>query len=149
MNTFVVDADGTDSQEALAEIAEIAHERGLVNDEYESALLEREETYPTGLDLPNREYGIAIPHANPEYVTEHSLLLSLPDTPVEFASMDDPTKTVDVRVILLLVVKDEEEYPDFLSSLISLFQEDSVASLVEDGRSEALLDRIVTECVPE
>lgn len=149
MNTFVVGTDGDDSEEALSEIAQFARERGLVDDEYAQALLEREQAYPTGLPLPNRDYGIAIPHANPEYVNEHSLVLSVPDTPVTFDSMDDPAETVDARAILLLVVKDEDEYPDFLSSLISMFQRDSIATLVEDGRAEELLDRIIEECVPE
>lgn len=136
---------GTD-REALEELAAHAAEKGYVVTGYREALLEREAAYPTGLDVPTAEFGIAIPHADPDYVTEQAVLLGLPEAPVEFASMDDPERSVAAEVVVLLLVTDEEGYATFLSNLVQLFRDDDFVAMVRSGDGDGLLDLIVERC---
>lgn len=137
---------GTD-REALAELAAHARDQGYVEAGYEEALLAREAEFPTGLDVPAAEFGIAIPHADPDHVTEGAVLLGLPERPVPFRSMDDPEEAVDAEAVVLLLVTEEEGYAAFLSNLANLFREDAFVEAVRAGDGEALLDLVVERCL--
>lgn len=147
MKTDCVELTAGTDREALEELAAHAAEKGYVVTGYREALLEREAAFPTGLDVPTAEFGVAIPHADPDYVTEQAVLLGLPEEPVEFASMDDPERSVAAEAIVLLLVTDEEGYATFLSNLAELFRDEEFVALVRAGDGEGLLDLLVERCL--
>jgi PTS system galactitol-specific IIA component len=131
-------------ESVLSELGEHAFAKGWVEEAYIDALLEREESYPTGLEIPNETYayGIAIPHADPEYVSEQALLLGVPADSVTFHSMDDKDKEIAVHAIILLLIKDTDEYTTFLSNLTDLFQDGEFAEHIRDRDADALMNMI-------
>lgn len=132
---------------ALRKMGEHAFENGFVKESYVDALLEREEEFPTGLEIPPESLGLAIPHADPEHVNEEIFILGVPEEPVEFRSMEDPDETVEAELVLLLVIKETEGYTQFLSSLTKLFQGEEFLKLAREKNEEKILDLVVEKCI--
>lgn len=65
-------------------------EKGYVKSTYIDAVLEREKTLPTGLDIG--EMCVAIPHTDSKHVNESNVALAVLKNPVEFRNMIDPSK---------------------------------------------------------
>ncbi|WP_311171753.1 PTS sugar transporter subunit IIA [Halobellus ordinarius] len=147
MHTEHLTLTGASHERALEELGAYVVERGYAESEYVDALLEREASYPTGLDIPTAEFGLAIPHADPEYVSEQAVIVGFPEDTLTFQSMDDPDKTVDVDVVILLLVTETEGYTTFLSSLTKLFQDDEFVRLARERDGDALLDLITDRCL--
>ena len=61
-----LEGKGETKQELLKNLAETLFEKGYVNDGFAKAILEREEEFPTGLQL--EKTAVAIPHTYSEYV---------------------------------------------------------------------------------
>jgi PTS system galactitol-specific IIA component len=149
MRTEHIELSGETAEEALTELATHAHDRGYVDDGYADALREREAAYPTGLDIPTTGFAIAIPHADPDHVSQQAVVLGLPPagSSVTFYSMDDPDETVEAEIVVLLLVTDTEGYTTFLSNLAKLFQADEFAALTRERNGDALLKLILDRCV--
>ena len=136
----------SDSYEAvLRELGARALEEGYVEEPYVEALLERERAHPTGLWIEREPepFGLAIPHADPEYVNEQAIVLGFPSETATFRSMDDRDRDVEVDVVLLLLVTDTEDYSAFLSNLTTLFQDDEFAESVLEQDGDRIVELIV------
>jgi PTS system galactitol-specific IIA component len=83
--------------------------------------LEREEKYPTGLYLG--KINVAIPHTDPKHVKQTGVTVLTLDEPVFFNRMDDPSKSIPVNIVFLFAVSEENEYVQFLSKAVNLFDE--------------------------
>lgn len=147
METDVHHFDAESSTDALKSLVSVAEEHDYVTDAYREALLDREGEYPTGIYIPPLDYGVAIPHADAELVTEQALVVGVPESPVAFANMEDPEDTVDAELVLLLVVEDTDGYSEFLSNLVPLFQEESFYEHVQNGNGDAIVDEIRDACL--
>lgn len=147
MRTEYVTLQSGSYSEVLTQLGEYAVEQGFAKPGYVDALLEREASYPTGLAIPTASFDIAIPHADPEYVTEPALVLGLPDEPVAFHDMNDPNDTVAAGAVLLLVAGEDDRYATFLSKLANLFQEPGFEDAVESGDPERVLALVDDVCL--
>lgn len=72
----------SNSIEALNFLSSKLYERGYVKKEYQTAIIEREKKYPTG--LPSVDIKIAIPHATHTLVNEDAISIGILKNPVEF-----------------------------------------------------------------
>lgn len=149
MHTEHIDLTTATDREALRTLAAHAQAKGYVDNAYVNALLEREATYPTGLDVSSAGFGLAIPHADPDHVSEQAVIIGLPasDASVPFISMDNPNHTVDAEVVVLLLVTETERYAEFLSNLVKLFSDRTFGNLVRLRDGEALGELIVERCL--
>lgn len=147
MRTEYVDLERGSYSDVLTQLGEYAVERGFANEGYVDALLDREASFPTGLEIPTASFDIAIPHADPEHVVEPALVLALPAEPVPFHSMNDPDDTVEARAVLLLVAGESDRYATFLSNLATLFQEPDFAAAVEARDPERVLALVDEVCL--
>lgn len=96
--TFVAKLAATDKDGVLAEIADAAASRGVVpadkRDAVLAALREREEKMSTGM-----QYGVAIPHAKTELVSELVTIIALSPDGVAFETLDgEPATTFIVTL---------------------------------------------------
>lgn len=147
MHTEHLTLTGESHEEALEELGEYVVERGYAAPEYVDALLEREASYPTGLDIPTADFGLAIPHADPDYVTEPAIIVGFPADTLSFRSMDDPDESVSVDVVVLLLVTETEGYTTFLSNLTKLFQDEQFVRLARERDGDGLLDLVTDRCL--
>ncbi len=135
------DLHSSDWEGVLRELSRFLHQRGYVKDTYEEAIIKREREVPTGLAVPGR-INVAIPHADIEHVNKEALVINIPDKPIKFMRMDDPDSLIDVKLILLLVIKNPDGYVKFLSKLTELFQDDKFVELVNKKDYDGLVEYI-------
>lgn len=147
MHTAAIHLDVESAEDALCELGTRATEAGYVEETYVDAVLDREATHPTGLSVQTASFGVAIPHADVDRVKEQGLIVGLPSTPVQFHSMDDPDRTVDVEVILLLLVTDTDGYATFLSNLANLFSDEAFIEAVRSDRGDRVIELISEHCL--
>ncbi|NRX30564.1 PTS system galactitol-specific IIA component [Clostridium beijerinckii] len=106
-------------EEVIQELGKRMFEKGYVKSTYIDAVLEREKTLPTGLDIG--EMCVAIPHTDSKHVNESNVALAVLKNPVEFRNMIDPSKKVEVMVVFLLAINDPDSQVTLLSKLMSVF----------------------------
>ncbi|HPX32388.1 MAG TPA: PTS sugar transporter subunit IIA [Erysipelotrichaceae bacterium] len=112
-------AGGNDSTELLTELGQYAVDNALATDDYVSALLEREQQYPTGIQA---SLGIAIPHADQCYTIENTIIVALLDKPATFRSMGYGNK-MEVEVVFMLLLNKDNQVK-VLSELVRFIQDE-------------------------
>lgn len=142
----VREVSSADWRGALKELAEYALSKGYVKPSYINALLEREEKYPTGIEIPNA-VNVAIPHAEVEHVYRQALIIAYGEKPVRFRNIEDPDSIVDVDVILLLIISNPDGYVQFLSKLTLLFQDEEFIRLAKSHRYRELGKLVAEKCL--
>lgn len=133
--------DVQNSNDVIKELGGIFLESDLVKETYINAVLEREQTMPTGLNTGT--INVAIPHTDSEHVNESALALATLKKPVKFRLMDDPTKEVDVEIVFLLAVKDPMEQLGLLRKLMSIFQDDKLIYKMKNAQDDHSLNEIL------
>lgn len=119
------DCHAADRDDALRILSEKFVEAGVVEDNFLEGLLKREQSFPTGLILDNRDYGVAIPHTDPEYVKETQLGFMRLDKPVIFRFMADAETEVPVKLIFMMAIKEAHGQVEMLSKLMDIFCDDA------------------------
>jgi len=94
--------------------------KGIVEESYREALVQREQHHPTAMQL--EAMGVAIPHVDVEHVREERLVVVTCPEGIEFNQAEDPDLTMKVNVIFFLLLKEKDAHLEFLMKLISLFQ---------------------------
>ena len=116
---FISNKTFQNSDELFAYAAKLLYEEGYVTADYDKALIKRESEFPTGIKT---EINFAIPHAELENVLKSTFMVFVLEKPVEFKSMVDPTELINVKVVILLVLKEKKEHLEFLTKVTSLFK---------------------------
>lgn len=149
MQTEHISLESESAEGVLEELATHAQESGYVEEAYVGALLERERNHPTGLRIERETdpFGIAIPHADPDYVREQAIIVGLPESTATFRSMDDKDQEIDVNAVILLLVTESDGYASFLSNLTALFQDDEFARTVLEQDADGIVDLILDRAV--
>lgn len=108
-------------------------EENIVNDQFIDALFERENKYPTGLDLSPISEDIpsaAIPHTETEYCKSKCIVFVKLEHPVKFNSMIEPDVEIDVRYLFFIINDQKENQTNVLSELMAfLTNPDNVKTL--------------------
>ncbi len=79
-------------------------EKGFVRESFYGALIEREKSYPTGLDTGNIK--IAIPHTDSDMIIRDGIAVAVLKNPVLFSEMGNPDNSLRVNIVFLLLIKD-------------------------------------------
>jgi PTS system galactitol-specific IIA component len=109
--------------------------RGYVSESFLTKIQEREENFPTGLSLGH--YGIAIPHTDPEHVSEQFIGVVTLQNPITFQAMEDKDKAVDVKVILMLGLNEPHSQLAVLQQIMQVIQqEENYDKLVQANSPE-------------
>lgn len=95
--------------------------KGYVSENFLAKIKEREASFPTGLQIG--DYSVAIPHTDPEHVFEQFISVVTLQKPVSFYLMDDNTKKVDVRIVLLLGLNQPHTQLTVLQELMQTIQD--------------------------
>lgn len=117
-----------DYQEVEARLADRLHDLGYVKDSYAAALAKREEDFPTGLHLGR--FNAAMPHCDPEHVSEGAICLGVLKQPVPWRLMDDKAQTCDVSIVIMLAITDPKEHIAMLRKVIGLIQDQALVERV-------------------
>ena len=118
----VIDAHESSRESLMAHVAGELRAKALVGESFLPALLDRETTFPTGVDFGR--FRIAIPHIDPEHVRTPGLVVCRNDRAVGFQAMDDPARTLEVRLTVWPLVTDAENQVGLLATMLGLLQQD-------------------------
>lgn len=108
--------------------------RGYVTKDFYGNLLERESTYPTGMDmkvideeLPN----IAIPHTESDYVNKTLVVPVKLVEKIEFKNMIKPEESLEVSYLFMILNDQKEEQSNILASIMDFWSSNDPAELKE------------------
>lgn len=134
------DKEFIDNYDAINQTAKILLNKGLVKESYIEAIKKREESFPTGLEFEN--YGIAIPHTDPEHVINEAILINILEKPIKFEQMASEGLMTDVNIIIMLAIKNKENQVPYLQALIEIFQDkEKVNALLESKNNDIIEER--------
>lgn len=126
-------------EELLMELGNYAVEQGLADSGFPQALLERERSYPTGIQAST---GIAIPHSDQKYTRHPTIMIALLDKPVEFNPMGGGDK-VPVEMVFLLLLDQVNQQVDVLGAIVSFIQDEiKMRNLKEEKSSDEIMQSL-------
>ncbi|WP_164217759.1 PTS sugar transporter subunit IIA [Virgibacillus sp. YIM 98842] len=113
--------DAKDQNEIFNRIGKILYEKGIVNDKFIDALIEREKNYPTGLDLKPVSVDLpnaAIPHTETEYCHRKHVVFVKLEKPVLFKNMIAPDQELEVTYLFFIINNEKDSQTNILSELM-------------------------------
>ena len=116
-------------EEVLSSLADCLIEEKMVKPSFREAVLERENSYPTGLQFDG--YGIALPHTDSEHVIKSQIAVMTLEKPVKFIEMGSSDKEIDVKTIFMLALKDSNQHIKILQKVMELLQDKEAMSKIE------------------
>ena len=118
-------------------------DKGFATAEFEAALREREERFPTGLpsDPP-----AAIPHSDGTYAKEDVIVGILNEQPLEFYQMGTNKSTLlHPRIVFVLLVRDKVTHLDQLQRIIEKAKDHDFLVRLQDASDEELFTSLIQE----
>ncbi|GMG63879.1 PTS sugar transporter subunit IIA [Tetragenococcus halophilus] len=136
-----LDIESSNANELFKIIAGDLKNKGFVNEKYYDGLINREKNFPTGLQL--EDYGVSIPHTDPETVTKDFIAVVRPSFPIMFSLMEDNDKNIPVDLCFFIGLKDGKRSPLVLVELISLIQNHKlILSILNEKNREKIIEKI-------
>lgn len=140
--------EAANQEELFDKVATLLEERQIVTPTYRSALIEREKSFPTGLDmeflgkdLPN----VAIPHTDIVHnLTENVVVVRL-EKPVTFHNMIAPDKEVAVSLLFFIINNSSSSQTNILAQLMDFFTSNGNLEALAKITDEEELFRYITE----
>jgi Phosphotransferase system mannitol/fructose-specific IIA domain (Ntr-type) len=117
------------------------YKSGNVKESFYNGLVEREKKFPTGILL--KSYNIAIPHTDPEHVINPSIAIATLEEPIIFQCMDDENKSVSVKMVFILALKESHSHIEILQKIILMIQNDLLLEkLLKSQNKEEFVQQI-------
>ncbi|WCC80275.1 PTS sugar transporter subunit IIA [Cutibacterium equinum] len=137
---IVADVTATTRDDLFTQVNDRLLSDAMVKPSFLAAARAREETFPTGLDFSY--VSIAIPHVDPEHVISPAVLVCRNSETTVFHAMDDPERSLDVRLSIWPLVTDPANQVEMLSAVISLVQDESSYQALLHGAPEEVAHRV-------
>lgn len=119
---FCLEADN--QEQLFDQVASLLEEREIVTPTYREALITREKSFPTGLDmeflgkdLPN----VAIPHTDIVHNLAEKVVIVRLEKPVTFHNMIAPDKEVEVSLLFFIINNSSSSQTNILAQLMDFF----------------------------
>ncbi len=100
-SVIVAHLDAKSAEEAISILATELSKKGVVREGFAESVINREREFPTGL---NTFVPIALPHTEAKYSKKEAFAIATLKNPVIFREMGDPSKKVQVKIILMPVL---------------------------------------------
>ena len=139
-----------DQTDLFEQVASLLEERQIVTPTYRSALIEREKSFPTGLDIEflGKDFpNVAIPHTDIVHnLTENVVVVRL-DQPVTFHNMIAPDKEVQVSLLFFIINNTSSSQTNILAQLMDFFTSNGNLEALSKLDSEDKLYQYITETI--
>ena len=113
-------------------------EDGYVTEEYLPKVLERENCFPTGMEL--EKINVAIPHIDSKYILKENLFVITSKKGIEFNNAENNGEKLNVKIIFGLLIREHNTHISFLVKLIELFQEnDKLEQILESSNKDEVI----------
>ena len=139
---ILLGVEGDTKEEVLKSLFQALHDNGKVKDTFYDAILTREKSYPTGLEV--EPCCVAIPHVTPEHVQSSALGVAVLKKPVEFERMDGEGK-VQVQVIFNIALSEGGKQIETLQEIIAVISnEEELTKILQASTPEEII-KIIKE----
>lgn len=128
-------------EELLEQVYQRAYALGWVREDFLERIKEREETFPTGIQLQN--LGAAIPHTDSECVLKEFVAVVTNGRPVVFNSMEDKEVQVKADIVFVLGLNQPHAQLEMLQSLMGLLQNETLLSEMLLASNEVSLLEVI------
>ncbi|MDQ0203583.1 PTS system galactitol-specific IIA component [Pectinatus haikarae] len=145
MDLIKINLDSVTDKEVIKELGSLMKKKNYVKQSYIDAVLHREESLPTGLNIGDT--CVAIPHTDPIHVNMPAIAVGCLKNPVKFRSMIDPERKLDVRVVFLLAVKDPKKQVELLTKLMDLFKNVEILKEIETADKTESIAQIMDKAI--
>lgn len=129
-----IDGEGLTCEEVERRIAAVLEKKGYVKDTYAQAIVDREENFPTALDMGG--LNVAIPHCDVANVNKAALCMGILSHPVDWHKMDEPDETCKVSVVCMLALTEAHAHLEMLQKVIGFVQDQELVGRVIGADSE-------------
>lgn len=137
-------SSGTTRQEVFEEVSNDLVAKGYVKDTFLDNLNSREDAYPTGMDLSvvGSQYpNVAIPHTEANFVYKRRIVPVKLENPIEFHNMIEPSKTMSVRFLFMILNNDPEGQANVLAEIMDFLTQtpwDRLSHMFESDSTEEI-----------
>lgn len=139
LNTININLECSTKEEFFKTVSDKVFDLGYVTNEYYHKILEREENFPTGINLG--DYGVALPHTDAEYTKNEFIAVCTFKDTLTLNSMEDKDEEVPVKLAFVLGLNQPHSQLKALTELMGVFQNpETVAKLVSATKEEEILD---------
>lgn len=128
-----IDEECLTCEEVERRIAGVLRERGYVKDTYAQAILDREASFPTALDMGG--LNVAIPHCDVANVNRAALCMGILRHPVDWHKMDEPEETCKVSVVCMLALTEAHAHLEMLQKVIAFVRDQELVAKVIDAKT--------------
>jgi len=119
---LILKSDAKTQVEVFNEVGSFLLDKGLVNDEFIDAIIDREHNYPTGLDLSPVAEGlpnVAIPHTETEFCKTKAVVFVKLTHEVLFYNMIAPEQELKVNYLFFIINNEKTNQTNVLSNLMA------------------------------
>nr|WP_321292356.1 PTS sugar transporter subunit IIA [uncultured Trichococcus sp.] len=128
-------------EELFDNLANDLMEKGIVKEGFSQALKDREMDFPTGLPV---KHGVAIPHTDGSLVNSDQLVFVTLDNPITFNEMGgDEEDILEIKIVIMLAVKDGKKHLNVLQTLIEAIQKDSFIDGLANATNVDAMEEII------
>jgi len=138
---ILVKAHANSSADIIRQLGSLLFQNGFVKDTYIQAVLDREELFPTGLQIPS--LGFAIPHTDTEHVNKAAVAIATLDQPVTFRAMDNPDVEVPTNIVMMLAISDPKSVVTVLRKVISILEDEPALLILLNAKSKEEIRQVV------
>ncbi|MFT8396506.1 PTS sugar transporter subunit IIA [Propionibacterium sp.] len=132
-----------DDQTALFQLVNgVALEHGYVNDKFLPKIVEREKTYPTGLELADG--AVAIPHTDADTIVNEFVAVVTSKLAIAFHRMDDPTALVHPKLFFVLGLNKPHAQVKMLQRLAAVIQDQELVRELEGAHSVQAITELLS-----
>lgn len=121
-------------QEIMTQMGQKFIDTGYCKETYIEALIDREQEYPTGIDIDG--IGIAMPHTSITHVNSHAIGIGTLQQDVTFIHMGTDDERVSVKVVFMLAVDNPNAHLEKIQSILSVIQDKEVLKKIIHAKSK-------------
>lgn len=135
-------------QELFRSIGNQLLAKKLVNPGYIEAIIEREQNFPTGLDLSvirSDSPNVAIPHTEVEYCNWKGIVVVRLEQPIMFCSMIAPDKKILVSDAFFILNNEKNSQTNLLSYLMDFFTSKDKLSKLDKLENKSAIYQLISE----
>lgn len=139
-SNIITSLQAKDSSDVIHKLGQRLIDGAFIHEAYIQAVIDREKTYPTGLQTLSGY--VAIPHADSTLVKKTGIAIATLSHPVIFKSMENGSDEYPVTLVMLLAIKDVEEVVKVLQKVIALLENEETLSKVQSASNPKIIQEI-------
>lgn len=142
-DTIYLNCQARNRGELFSKVAEDLLSKGYVKKGFLDFINNREDNYPTGLQLKN--YTVAIPHGDPKYINKPFVAVITLLKPILMKQMDDVTKNLKVDTLFILGLSNGTDHLSLLQDIMKLLQMGSFVKQIRNCSDKEEVESVIKD----